>query len=79
LALQAICKQLEAGQGALYRIIEEGGKRTVELKLGYALSIGESTIIKYEVGEGLIGQSAASGIHYMLMMFRTATSRLFQV
>jgi hypothetical protein len=60
-ALQAICKQLEAGQGALYRIIEDGGKRTVELKLGYALSIGESTIIKYEVGEGLIGQSAASG------------------
>ena len=60
-ALQAICKQLEAGQGALYRMIEEDGKRRVELKLGYALSIGESTIIKYEVGEGLIGQSAASG------------------
>ena len=28
---------------------------------GYALSIGESTVIKYEIGEGLIGQSAASG------------------
>jgi hypothetical protein len=61
LALQAICKQLEAGQGALYRIIEEGGKRRIELELGYALSIGESTIIKYEIGEGLIGQAAASG------------------
>ena len=61
LTLQAICKQLEAGQGALYRIIEEGGKRRIELKLGYALSIGESTIIKYEIGEGLIGQAAASG------------------
>ena len=59
--LQAICKQLEAGQGALYRIIEEGGKRRIELKLGYALSIGESTVIKYEIGEGLIGQAAASG------------------
>ena len=33
----------------------------VELKAGYALSIGESTVIKYEFGEGLIGQSAASG------------------
>ena len=61
LTLQAICKQLEAGQGALYRIIDEGGKRIIELKLGYALSIGESTIIKYEIGEGLIGQAAASG------------------
>lgn len=61
LALHAICKQLEAGQGALYRVVEEESKRKVELKSGYALSIGESTIIKYEFGEGLIGQSAASG------------------
>jgi len=61
LALHAICKQLEAGQGALYRVVEEEGKRKVELKGGYALNIGESTIIKYEFGEGLIGQSAASG------------------
>jgi methyl-accepting chemotaxis protein len=60
-ALQAICRQLEIGQGALYRMVEEGGKRKVELQLGYALSIGESTVIKYEIGEGLIGQSAASG------------------
>ncbi|HMG93565.1 MAG TPA: GAF domain-containing protein [Chryseolinea sp.] len=61
LTLQAICKELEAGQGALYRIVEEDGKRKIELKLGYALSIGESTIIKYEIGEGLIGQAGASG------------------
>jgi methyl-accepting chemotaxis protein len=61
LALQAVCKQIEAGQGALYRVLEEGNKRKVELKTGYALSIGESTIIKYEFGEGLIGQSAANG------------------
>jgi len=61
LALQAVCKQIEAGQGALYRVLEEGSKRTVELKTGYALSIGESTVIKYEMGEGLIGQSAANG------------------
>ena len=61
LALQAVCKQIEAGQGALYRVLEEGNKRKVELKTGYALSIGESTVIKYELGEGLIGQSAANG------------------
>ena len=61
LALQAVCKQIDAGKGALYRVIEEGNKRKVELKSGYALTIGESTVIKYEVGEGLIGQAAANG------------------
>jgi methyl-accepting chemotaxis protein len=33
----------------------------VELQRGYALAIGESTIISYEFGEGLIGQAAAGG------------------
>jgi GAF domain len=61
LGLQAICKQLEAGQGAVYRIVDEDNKRKVVLDSGYALSIGESTVIKYEVGEGLIGQSASNG------------------
>lgn len=61
LALHAICKQVEAGQGAIYRVVEEDGIRKVELKSGYALSIGESTVIRFEFGEGLIGQSAASG------------------
>lgn len=61
LALHTICKQLEAGQGAVYQVVEENGKRKVELKSGYALSIGESTVINYEFGEGLIGQAAASG------------------
>jgi len=58
--LQAICKQLEAGQGAVYLAREEDGKRTVELQNGYALSVGESTVIKFEFGEGLVGQAAAS-------------------
>lgn len=57
--VQAICKQLDAGQGALYLAKEEDGKRKVELKVGYALTIGESTVISYEFGEGLIGQSAS--------------------
>lgn len=59
--LHAICKQLDAGQGALYLLSEEDGKRKVELKTGYALNMGESTVISYELGEGLIGQSAAGG------------------
>jgi methyl-accepting chemotaxis protein len=56
-----VCKQLDAGQGAIYIVKEEDGKRKVELKNGYALTIGESTVISYEFGEGLIGQSASSG------------------
>ncbi|WP_276369236.1 GAF domain-containing protein [Chryseolinea sp. H1M3-3] len=59
--LATICKQIEAGQGAIYTANEKDGKRTVELQGGYALSIAESTTISYEFGEGLIGQAAASG------------------
>ncbi len=59
--LNTICKQLEAGQGAIYTTTENEGKRKVELQRGYALNIGESTIISYEFGEGLIGQAAAGG------------------
>ena len=59
--LTAICKQLDAGQGAIYVVSESEEKRTVELQGGYALSIGESTTISYEFGEGLIGQAAVSG------------------
>jgi methyl-accepting chemotaxis protein len=60
--LQAICKQIDAGLGAIYAIDgNDAASRKVELKGGYALSIGESTIISYELGEGLIGQAAAGG------------------
>jgi methyl-accepting chemotaxis protein len=59
--LQTICKQLEAGQGAVYSVKESEGKRKVELKGGYALNIGESAVISFEFGEGLVGQSAATG------------------
>lgn len=60
-ALHSICKQLDVGQGALYKVTQKDDKRYVELQSGYALSIGESTVISYEFGEGLIGQAAASG------------------
>lgn len=60
-SLVVVAKELEAGQGALYKSIEEDGKRRVELQSAYALAIGESTEVKFEYGEGLIGQAAASG------------------
>lgn len=59
--LHAVCTQLEAGQGAVYVVEEKEGQRKVELKSGYALSLAENTVIAYGIGEGLIGQSAASG------------------
>ncbi len=59
--LNAICVQLQAGQGAIYLTKTQDGKRIVELKYGFALAIGESSNIQVEFGEGLIGQAAASG------------------
>lgn len=59
--LQAVCKQIEAGQGAYYTTKEADGIRTVELTNGYALSVGEGTSIAFNFGEGLIGQAAAEG------------------
>ena len=57
--LNIVCKDLEAGQGAIYLVTEDSGQRKLELQAGYAMSIGESTVISYEFGEGLIGQVAA--------------------
>jgi putative methionine-R-sulfoxide reductase with GAF domain len=57
--LHAICKQLDAGQGAIYRTTGVEGTRKLELRAGYALNTGESTVLSYEFGEGLVGQSAA--------------------
>jgi signal transduction protein with GAF and PtsI domain len=57
--LQAVCRQLDAGQGAAYLTVEEGNGRKVELRSGYALTIGENTVVSYSFGEGLVGQAAA--------------------
>ncbi len=58
-AIQAVCRQLDAGQGAAYLTIEDDRGRRVELKSGYALSIGENTVVSYAYGEGLIGQAVS--------------------
>lgn len=56
--LSAICKQLEASQGAIYIAEPKGRKNIVRLKSSYAMSIAESHSITFEFGEGLIGQVA---------------------
>jgi putative methionine-R-sulfoxide reductase with GAF domain len=60
-AIKAICKQLEAGQGALYLTKEEDGNKKIELHSGYSLNIGESATLSFDFGEGLVGQAAAEG------------------
>ena len=59
--LEAICKELDAGQGAAYAIKTEGDSRFVELIAGFAFSVNESTSQRYQFGEGLVGQAAANG------------------
>jgi methyl-accepting chemotaxis protein len=59
--LDAICKQLDAGQGAAYATKIEGETRLVELKAGFAFSVNETAAQQYAYGEGLIGQAAANG------------------
>jgi hypothetical protein len=59
--LNAICKQLDAGQGALYTVTNRDGAKKVELISGFALAVSESHIVSYDLGEGLIGQAAVSG------------------
>jgi GAF domain-containing protein len=60
-SIQVICKQVDAGQGAFYASKESDGKRFVELTGGYALNRGESAVITFEYGEGLVGQVASTG------------------
>lgn len=59
--LNKICQALEAGQGAVYMIHEGEGKRLAQLDYGFAIAISEGNQVQYELGEGLIGQAAASG------------------
>lgn len=59
--LNAISKQLDAGQGAIYIARQHDDRRILELHSGYALNMAESSKIQFEFGEGLVGQSALSG------------------
>jgi methyl-accepting chemotaxis protein len=59
--LQELCKPLEAGQGALYVIEEQDQKRVARLTEGYALAVSNTQDVAFTMGEGLIGQAAASG------------------
>lgn len=56
--LTHVCKHLEAGIGVFYKNTLVDEKRLLEMKASYALALGESQTIRFEYGEGLVGQSA---------------------
>ncbi|MDX1627528.1 MAG: GAF domain-containing protein, partial [Fulvivirga sp.] len=56
--LKGICNKLEAGIGIIYTPSKQKNKRMLEARSTYALSLGESQTITYEMGEGLVGQAA---------------------
>ncbi len=59
--LNTLCQQVQAGQGALYRVKTANGRKIVELNYGFALTVGETSAPQFEWGDGLIGQAAANG------------------
>jgi GAF domain len=59
--LSSICQSLQASQGAFYLIKDENGKQLIEMKSGFALTLGENEKIDFEIGEGLVGQAVSTG------------------
>ncbi len=59
--LTAICKKVEAGQGAIYLVKDNKEVRTADLYTSYAFHIAENETLSFTFGEGLIGQVAMEG------------------
>jgi len=56
--ITAVCDKLEASQGLLYLVKKNKKERSVEMLAGYAVTSGDSEKLRYEFGEGLVGQVA---------------------
>jgi hypothetical protein len=59
--LSKLANKMEASQGAVFKTVEEDGRRFIELFTSYAYMMPESQTIRYEFGEGLSGQVAKEG------------------
>lgn len=59
--LSKLANKMEVSQGAVFKTVEEDGKRFIELFTSYAYMIPESATIRFEFGEGLSGQVAKEG------------------
>lgn len=60
-SLNLIGKSLNAVAGACYTTKEEENVKYVELISGYALPLTETDVLRFNFGEGLVGQAAKSG------------------
>ena len=60
-SLNHICNKLDAVAGACYLAKEEEHIKFVELVTGFALPLSESDILRFNFGEGIVGQAAKSG------------------
>jgi len=60
-ALNALAMRLEGAAGACYLCKEEGGTRFAELVTGFALPLSESDVVRFNYGDGIVGQAAKSG------------------
>jgi len=59
--LNAICHEVEAVTAALYETDDEvDGKRFQKFNVGFAFYMPDSESLRYEFGEGLVGQAAKS-------------------
>ena len=57
-SLSELCKSVEACQGAIYLSVNSKKKRYIELYSSYAYNLPENKTVKFEFGEGLVGQVA---------------------
>jgi GAF domain len=60
-SLQALGKKLHAVAGACYISKEINNTKIVELVSGYALPLSQKDVVRFDFGEGMIGQVAKSG------------------
>lgn len=60
-ALNLLAKELEAVSGACYFPGESDEQRYVELHSGFALPVSEADVLRFNLGEGIVGQVAKSG------------------
>jgi methyl-accepting chemotaxis protein len=58
-ALSALCQWLQAGQGAYYQV--NAPEQQVQLAHAFAFAPEDERATSFQLGEGLIGQAAASG------------------
>ncbi len=59
--LGAVCNEVGASTGAVYETVTEDDKRLQKFVAGFAFYLPDSENLKYEFGEGLVGQVAKSG------------------